>query len=57
MKRLCSVENDQVALEVMECECGYHLGVDSSYLIQVGDFITHCPSCNREIDTAKVFPE
>jgi len=47
MKRLKSVEND----------CGYHMGVDATYLEQVGDFKTKCPSCKIVVDTAKVLPE
>lgn len=39
MKRLKSVENDQVQLEVMECDCGFHLGIDATYLVQVGDCV------------------
>lgn len=51
MKRLKSVESDEVELEVIECDCGYHMGIDATFLDQVGDFKTKCPSCNAEIDT------
>lgn len=57
MKRLKSVENEQVQLEVVECDCGYHMGIDATYLDQVGDFKTTCPSCGVVIDTEKVCPE
>ena len=57
MKRLNSVETEQYSLEVIECDCGYHMGIDASFLDQVKDFITRCPSCDKEIDTAKVVPE
>jgi hypothetical protein len=57
MKRLDSLENDQVSLEVVECDCGYHVGIDATYLEQVGDFLMSCPACGKEIDTAKVCPE
>jgi len=57
MKRLDSVENDKVQLEVIECDCGYHMGVDATYLDQVGDFVTWCPSCGRKIDTKEICPE
>jgi hypothetical protein len=57
MKRLNSIENDQVQLEVVECDCGYHMGIDATYLDQVGDFVTHCPACGVTINTAKVCPE
>lgn len=57
MKRLESVKNDTVEMEVIECDCGYHLGVDASYLMQVGDFITICPSCKSTINTKKILKE
>jgi len=57
MKRLNSVENDTVQLEVIECDCGYHMGIDATYLIQVRDFVTHCPNCGIEIDTAVLCPD
>ena len=57
MKRLKSVETDKVQLEVGECDCGYHFGVDATYLEQVGDFIFKCPVCNTEIPTAVLFPD
>jgi arginine utilization protein RocB len=57
MKRLKSVETEQVQLEIVECDCGYHMGIDASYLDQVGDFITTCPSCKKTINTKSVLPE
>jgi hypothetical protein len=54
MERLESMENLMVSLEVIECNCGYHMGIDATYLDQVGDFVTLCPSCNRTIDTSKI---
>ncbi len=47
----------EVELEIGECECGYHFGVDATYLDQVGDFVFDCPSCKAKIDTAQAFPE
>lgn len=57
MKRLNSIETATVVLEIGECDCGYHFGVDASYLVEVGDFSFPCPACKIEIDTAKLFPE
>jgi hypothetical protein len=57
MRRLKSVETDQYSLEVIECDCGYHMGIDSSFLDQVGDFETTCPSCERAIRTEDIVPE
>lgn len=56
MKRLTSIENDKVQLEVVECDCGYHLGLDATYLEQVEDLVVACPNCKAEIDTSEVFP-
>lgn len=57
MKRLEGVDNGRVSLEVVECDCGFHFGLDATYMDQVEDFTILCPSCGREIDTAIVFPE
>ena len=57
MKRLESVKNDTVEMEVIECDCGYHMGVDASYIMQVGDFVTICPSCKSTISTKKILNE
>jgi len=54
MKILNSIENEKVSLEVIECDCGYHMGIDSTYLDQVGDFVTTCPSCKAIIDTKEL---
>ena len=57
MKRLKSIENDQVQMEVVECDCGYHMGIDATYLHQVEDFKINCPACAAVIDTAIILPE
>lgn len=57
MKRLNSIENDVVQLEVIECDCGYHMGIDATYLDQVGDFTAKCPNCEQIIDTKVVCSE
>jgi len=57
MKRLDSIETEKYVLEVLECNCGFHLGIDSSYLDQVGDFKMYCPSCKQIIDTSTIFIE
>lgn len=41
----------QCEMEIIECDCGYHLGVDSTFIEQVGHFITECPSCKKKINT------
>ena len=56
MKRLESVENDTVQLEVIECDCGYHMGIDATYLDQVGDLHIECPACHTPIHTEDICP-
>ena len=57
MRRLNSIENDEVSLEVIECDCGFHIGLDATYLGQISDFKIKCPSCGTVIDTEIVCPE
>ena len=49
MKQLKSIETDQYSLQVYECGCGFHIGIDASYLDQVGNVISTCPSCNNRL--------
>ena len=52
MKRLNTATNGTATLEVIECDCGYHMGIDASYVEQVDDAFfgkTICPSCKEEI--------
>lgn len=45
-KQLKDISNEQVALEVYECSCGFHVGLDATYMEQVEDCIeVNCPSC------------
>jgi len=57
MRRLKPVETDEVQLEVVECDCGYHLGLDFTFFDQVKDHWMVCPSCGKLIDSAVVFPD
>ena len=57
MKRLISERHEIADLEVIECDCGYHMGIDASYVLRVGDFKTNCPSCGKEIDTAVILAD
>ena len=40
---------DKYELEVVECTCGYHMGIDASYLEQVGAVEATCPSCKAKL--------
>jgi len=53
VKYIESLSGALCELEVVECGCGYHLGVDASYLEQVGSIETKCPSCGFEIHYGK----
>lgn len=44
-----SVETEKVTLEVYECVCGFHLGLDATYLEQAGDVSIICPACGNEL--------
>lgn len=55
MPKIVSIEKCQI--DVIECDCGYHLGVDATYLDQVGDFTTICPACEAVINTAEVYKD
>jgi len=54
MKELLSTETEQYSLCVFECDCGFHLGLDASYLDQIGDLQVKCPSCGELFDTSEV---
>jgi len=52
MIQLNGVENEQVCLEVVECDCGFHLGIDATWLEQSPNstgFEMPCPACNSII--------
>lgn len=50
-KYIESVTTDKVELEVYECSCGFHLGIDATYVDQVSDCSFICPSCGEIIST------
>jgi hypothetical protein len=54
MKKLNGTKVENIELAVYECTaCGFHLGIDATYLTQVGDVIIECPAagCYSVIDT------
>jgi len=50
-KYLESIETDIVQLDIIECDCGFHLGIDSTYLDQVDEVNITCPSCGITISS------
>ena len=43
-----------IDLEIIECGCGFHLGIDGTYLEQVGDVIIECPACQTKLNTRMI---
>ena len=52
LKKLIDVDQHGYILDVWECECGFHIGIDSTYLEQVAGVAIPCPSCTRIIEVA-----
>ena len=50
MMRLDDIKTDQVHLEVYECLCGFHVGLDAAYIDQVENISINCPACGLRID-------
>jgi len=46
------INSDKTELSVYECTCGFHLGIDSTYLEQVGEVSIPCPCCGKKFITA-----
>ena len=42
-------ESERCSLDVVECKCGFHLGIDTTYLDQVDGVDIKCPSCGEMI--------
>jgi len=51
MTKCITEENNKYDLEVFECTCGFHMGIDASYLEQFGDIEMDCPACSASITT------
>jgi len=48
----CKPVNDptKYELEVVEClKCGFHMGLDATYLEQKGGLMLPCPSCGEPL--------
>jgi hypothetical protein len=43
--RNCKVVTEGYEIEVVECVCGFHMGIDATYLDKVDGVSTPCPSC------------
>jgi len=49
MRTVGEVDVGKHSLEVVECDCGFHLGIDTTYLDQVDGVDIKCPSCGKMI--------
>ena len=47
LSHLEDIQTGKVALEIYECACGFHLGLDATYLGQVGAVEMACPGCKK----------
>lgn len=47
MKYITSLVTTVVELEVYECQCGFHIGIDATFLDQVSGVNHRCMSCDR----------
>jgi len=54
MKIIDQIETDKYVLTIYECSCGFHIGIDTSYLDQVDEVCIVCPACS---ETKKTSPE
>jgi len=52
-KYIESVSTEKVELDMYECTCGFHLGIDATYLEQVSEVSIVCPSCGNSILTTE----
>lgn len=51
-KHIDSIQTEKCSLEVFECTtCGFHTGIDATYLEQIGDLDFECPNCKTRIRT------
>lgn len=51
MKRIGEIETERYTLTIYECECGFHIGLDNTYMDQVEGILIVCPACGEDIDT------
>lgn len=49
MKMLREVDTPQFHLAVYECDCGFHIGVDATYIEQISEIVMVCPACNKTL--------
>lgn len=53
-KYIESIQTNVVSLQIYECDCGFHIDIDATYLDQVADVKIECPSCGELVDTEEL---
>ena len=48
IKHLYNIQTEVAHLDIYECGCGFHFGLDSTYIDQIEDLETECPKCQKE---------
>jgi hypothetical protein len=51
------IETDNCVISIYQCSCGFHLGLDATYIDQVAEIKIKCPSCKTVIDTGGIANE
>jgi len=46
------VPKEKCQMDVIECDCGYHMGIDTSFIEAEGHFVIRCPACGTLVDTS-----
>jgi len=58
MKWIMDIDNNLCEMEIYECACGFHIGLDFSYLDRIAPISLNCPNCNKILNTQTViYPE
>jgi len=48
------VPYEKTEMCIIECDCGFHIGLDSTFMLQERDFTLPCPACGKLIDTRDI---
>ena len=55
VKRIGDIENSRYSLTIYECGCGFHIGLDNTYMDQIGEILMECPACKTVFDTTEIY--
>ena len=51
---VCDFENEFCTMDIYKCSCGFHIGLDSTYIDQISEIEIECPNCNKMIATHEI---